>query len=161
MGSLLGGFDMFGGGGGGGSTSMGGNSGGAAGGGNFSPTDTTTTTQTTEQWDNRRVSTANGAGSLVAQDGSTLNLSMIDGGALDLAGNAVDRSMSLAAQIATTLGAKVGQFSSDAVNSVDSLTHLLDQQSTAVSAQGQSNHKTVLIGLAIAGLVAIVALRRR
>jgi hypothetical protein len=157
MGSLLPGLPGIGGG-GSASNSGGSNSGGLLG-GNFNPSDTSNTLNRNEQTDSRRVNTSSGSG-LSAIDGSTLNFSMVDPGAFDLAGKSVDSSIGLAKQIASTLGASLGQYSVGATNSVDGFTHLLDGQQQAISAVGDNNAKLTMMALAVGGLVAIMALRR-
>lgn len=158
--SLLPGVDeIFGGGGSSASNSGGANSGGLLG-GNFNPSDTSSTLNRNDQVDSRRVNTSDGSG-LSAQDGGTVNFSMIDPGAFTLAGKSVDKSIDLASQIASTLGASLGQYSVGATNSVDGFTHLLDSAQTSVQTQSTQNNQLTMVALAIGGLVAIMALRRR
>jgi hypothetical protein len=131
---------------------------GALFGGGGSSSSSSTASNTTNN-DNRRVSTSSGDG-LTAQDGSTLTLSMVDPGSFKLASNATDKSLALASQIATTLGASVGQFSTGATNSVDSMTHLLDNQQSGVQTMSQSNTMVTMLALLMGGMVAIAALKR-
>lgn len=125
----------------------------------LSPESNSDTNASTNSNDSRRVNTTSGSG-LTAQDGGTLNFNSIDPGAFNLANTTVDKGLSLASQIASTLGASVGQFSVGATNSVDSFTHLLDNQQTGITAMGANNKQITMIALVMGGLVAIAALRR-
>ncbi len=131
---------------------------GLFGGGNSSSS--STTQNTTNNFDQRQVDTANGAGAFVAQSGSVFNINALDNGALAVAGSAVDNSIGLAKQIASTLGASVGQFSVGAAGSIDGLGHILDKQQTAVTGQANSTTFITIASLALVGLVAWAALRK-
>lgn len=120
----------------------------------------TTNQQTTNNYDQRQVDTANGAGAFVAQSGSTFNLTTTDGGAFDLAGNSVDKSIGLASQIATTLGASIGQFSTGATGSIDGLASLLKANQSSVSGQAGASNNMAMLALVLLGLVAFVAVRK-
>lgn len=116
---------------------------------------------TTNNYDQRRVeSSSAGDGALIASGGSYLTVNSMDQGALEVAGGAVKDSLGLAKQIATTLGASVGQFSAGATGSIDGLAHLVDKQQTAATDQVMGSQFATMMALGVVGLVAVMALRK-
>lgn len=124
-----------------------------------SSSDSTSDTST-HQSDYRRVNTNSGSGVSV-QDGSTLNLTTLDPGAMKLASQSVDQSLSLAQQIASTLGTSARAYTTSATNAVDGFTHLADQSTTSAQQMGIQSQQVTMVALAVAGLVAVYALKRR
>lgn len=126
----------------------------------LSPSSHSATNASTNNNDSRRVNSSSGDG-ITAQDGGAVNITMTDSGAMDLASRSVAQSLDMANQIARTLGASVGNYTSGAINTVDSFTHLADQHQANVQQLGENDQQITMVALAVAGLVAVMALRHR